>query len=378
MRTTLNVRAVTGRIPLGVAVDGPLASRAAAELNVFGAPHAQQKRGVLTARFSGGRSSVSGIVATVFGSTGFLGRYVVNGLGRIGSQIVVTYRGDDECIRHLKVMGDLGQIVPLPIDVRDPASLERAVSRSNVVINLIGKDYETRNFNFDDVNVKTAKLIAEVSKSVGVERLIHVSALAVGKDKLSRWAATKAAGEEVVREAFPGATILRPGVLYGTEDQFLNRVASFAKQMPRQLLIDGGRAKVQPTYVGDVAVAILNALSTPESVGKTYELAGPTIYKLRELYEFVFDEILEDDNTVDVSPAVAKLLGYILQQSPFTPLLTVDQVKRQLVDVVRDPKALSFEDLAVDKQANFSQVAGEYLRRYRKGGLFAKVADQTF
>jgi NADH dehydrogenase (ubiquinone) 1 alpha subcomplex subunit 9 len=128
-------------------------------------------------RGAGGRSSFSGVVATVFGSTGFVGRYIVNRLGRVGSQIVVPLRGDEHDYRHLRLMGDLGQISPMEFHLKDVESVKKAVQHSNVVINLIGRDYETWNFKFNEVHVDGARVIAEACQEAGVQRLIHFSAL---------------------------------------------------------------------------------------------------------------------------------------------------------------------------------------------------------
>jgi len=179
-------------------------------------------------RGTGGRSSFSGIVATVFGTTGFTGRYVANKLGKIGSQIILPYRCDFYDARHLKLVGDLGQVLFQPFDLRDINSIKKSMKYSNVVINLIGRDWETKNFKFDDVHVEGARAIARAARESGVERLIHVSALNATKSpqsyymrKPSNFFPSKLRGEEAVLEEFPNATIFRPSDIYGQEDRFL-------------------------------------------------------------------------------------------------------------------------------------------------------------
>jgi NADH dehydrogenase (ubiquinone) 1 alpha subcomplex subunit 9 len=162
-------------------------------------------------KWHNGRSSNSGITATVFGANGFLGRYVVNRLARSGARIVVPYRGDDYDIKHLRVMGDLGQIVPFEMSIRDYAALETAIAGSNVVINLLGKPFETRRFSFDQINVAFPRVVGALCAELGVDRLVHFSALGASPTAASKWLRTKALGELAVREEFPGATILRPG-----------------------------------------------------------------------------------------------------------------------------------------------------------------------
>uniref|UniRef100_UPI000682C246 NADH dehydrogenase [ubiquinone] 1 alpha subcomplex subunit 9, mitochondrial n=1 Tax=Ictidomys tridecemlineatus TaxID=43179 RepID=UPI000682C246 len=192
---------------------------------VYGLP-CRQLHHALIPHGKGGRSSVSGVVATVFGATGFLGRYVVNHLGRMGSQVIIPYRCDPYDVMHLRPMGDLGQIIFLEWNGRDKDSIRRAVEHSNVVINLVGRDWETRNFDFEDVFVKIPQTIAQISKEAGVEKFIHVSHLNANIRSSSRYLRNKAVGENEVRNAFPEATIIKPSDIFGREDRFLNHFAN--------------------------------------------------------------------------------------------------------------------------------------------------------
>lgn len=182
-------------------------------------------------RGTGGRSSFNGIVATVFGATGFTGRYVCNRLGKIGSQLIIPYRGDAYEALRLRVCGDLGQVLFQPFNLKDEEAIEKAVRYSNVVINLVGRDWETRNFNFNDVHVEGARRLARISKEAGVKKFIHVSALNCSENptpfvlkKGSQWLKSKFLGEQAVKEEFPDATIFRPADVYGQEDRFLRSV----------------------------------------------------------------------------------------------------------------------------------------------------------
>merc|ERR1712216_117886 len=212
---------------------------------------AQQTRGMALATYQGrgGRSSVSGIQATVFGATGFLGRPTVNKLGRMGSQVVVPYRSDEHDTRHLKVMGDYGQIVMVPFHLKDTASLANATQHSNVCINLMGQQFATRNFSLEDANVEGVRQIALAAKAAGVERFVHVSALCANEESKSDFAKSKAEGEKVVKEIFPNATILGPGSMFGAEDRFLCRIAGQAAVLPVFPVIGGGKAKRTPIFV---------------------------------------------------------------------------------------------------------------------------------
>lgn len=235
----------------------------------------QRKLSYLPKQGTGGRSSFSGVSATVFGSTGFLGRYVVNRLSRVGTQLTVPYRGDPHDVRHLRLMGDLGQISLFDYSLHDAESVEKMVKYSNVVINLIGKDFETRNFDFNDVHVDGARMIAKAAKDAGVERLIHVSALNADVNSPSKFLQSKALGELAVKEEFPSATILRPGTVFGHEDKFLNYYA-YLRNLPLGIpLIDGGmKTTKMPVYVADIAQAVVNSVNDMTSAGKTYELVG--------------------------------------------------------------------------------------------------------
>lgn len=164
----------------------------------------------------------------------------------VGAQIVIPFRGEELSYNHLKPIGELGQVVPVRIDVRDKASLERAVSRSNVVINLLGRDWETRNFKYDEVNHKVARDIAEVSKHV--DRFVHVSASGVSTNADNKWARSKAEGEEAVRSVLPWATIMRPTVMFGNEDRLLNKFGIMAQYWP-VIPLAAKNARVQPLEV---------------------------------------------------------------------------------------------------------------------------------
>merc|ERR1712216_771538 len=168
---------------------------------------AQQTRGMALATYQGrgGRSSVSGIQATVYGATGFLGRPTVNKLGRMGSQVVVPYRSDEHDTRHLKVMGDYGQIVMVPYHLRDLPSVGHVVKEANVVVNLMGQQWPSFNFTLEEANVEGVRAIATAAKEAGVERFIHVSSLSASAGSRSEYAKTKAAGEQAVREIYPDA-----------------------------------------------------------------------------------------------------------------------------------------------------------------------------
>lgn len=234
-------------------------------------------------RGTGGRSSFNGMVATVFGSTGFVGRYVCNKLGKIGTQMILPYRCDQYETARLKVTGDLGQVLFQQFDLRDEEAIRKSMKYSNVVINLIGRDWETPNFTFDEVHVDGARRLARLAKEMGVERFIHMSALnaspnpeAILLDSGSGYLRSKYFSELAVREEFPEATIVRPSDIYGSEDRFLRLYASNWRHQMRGVPLwrNGEATEKQPVYVSDVAQAIVNIARDPDTAGKVYQAIG--------------------------------------------------------------------------------------------------------
>uniref|UniRef100_A0A7S1XCI1 NAD-dependent epimerase/dehydratase domain-containing protein n=1 Tax=Compsopogon caeruleus TaxID=31354 RepID=A0A7S1XCI1_9RHOD len=329
----------------------------------------------LESRGSGGRSSVSGIVAAVFGSTGFLGRYVVNQLGRVGSQVMVGWRGDELDYRHLRPMGDLGQVVPMEMDLRDRDSLHRMLRGANTVINLIGKPYPTRYYSLHDVHVEGAETLAEVAREHGITTFIHVSCANPDPKARSEWVRTKAAGEEAVRRIIPSATIIRPCDMFGMEDRFLTRMARCIVNQPVVLLVDDGDHKVQPVYVNDVASVIASAAEDPEFFrGKVVALGGPRVCTVRDVFNFTVENTRRHSLAVPLPRLIAdpimRLSGLRFPFINNSPTYTHDDVRREVTDDILPKKAdeVRFEDLDIVPADIFSDVGNEILRQFRKGG----------
>ncbi|EFN68349.1 NADH dehydrogenase [ubiquinone] 1 alpha subcomplex subunit 9, mitochondrial [Camponotus floridanus] len=246
-------------------------------------------------RGTGGRSSFNGIVCTVFGATGFVGRYVCNRLGKIGTQLILPYKGDMYKCLPLKLCGDLGQVLFHPFHLRDEDSIRKCIKYSNVVINLIGREWETRNFTYHEVHVDGARRLARLCKEANVEHFIHVSALNVDSDKTyvlkdgSRFLHTKLEGEHAVREEFPEATIIRPSNIWGQEDRFLRVYAGIMRHHFRTIPIweNGEATEKQPVAVYDVAGGITAIAKDPKNTaGKIYQFVGPKRYKFSELLDW--------------------------------------------------------------------------------------------
>ncbi|CAN6904421.1 unnamed protein product, partial [Brassica oleracea] len=333
--------------------------------------------GHLARKGTGGRSSVSGIVATVFGATGFLGRYLVQQLAKMGSQVLVPFRGSEDNPRHLKLMGDLGQVVPMKFDPRDEDSIKAVMAKANVVINLIGREYETRNFSFQEVNHHMAEKLALVAKEHGgIMRFIQVSCLGASVSSPSRMQRAKAAAEEAVLSALPEATVMRPATMIGTEDRILNPWAMFVKKYGFLPLIGGGTNKFQPVYVVDVAAAIVAALKDDgSSMGKTYELGGPDVFTPHDLAEIMFDMIREWPRYVKLPFPIAKamagprdfMVNKVSFPLPSPQIFNLDQINTLTTDTLVSDKALTFQDLDLVPH-KLKGYPVEFLIQYRKGG----------
>lgn len=310
-------------------------------------------------------------LVTVFGGSGFIGRYIVRLLAQDGWRVNVAVR-DAERAKFLKPMGDVGQVTPMAVSLRDPASVAAAVAGADAVVNLVGILYESGRQTFEAVHHQGARTVAEAAAKAGVTRLVQISAIGADPASPSLYARTKAAGEAAVRGAFPAATLLRPSLVFGPEDGFFNRFAGLARVMPALPLFGGGKTRFQPVYVGDVAEAVKRVLAAPESAGKTYELGGPTIYTFRQLIELMLKEIRRKRCLISVPFGIAKLEARFLQVLPVPPL-TVDQVRLLERDNVVTVGAPGLIELGI-KPTPVEAVIPSYLNRFRPGGRFASAA----
>lgn len=306
---------------------------------------------------------MTGHVATVFGCTGFLGRYLVHKLAKAGTQVIVPYREEDEK-RHLKVTGDLGQVVPLEWDIRNEQQIAECVRHSDIVYNLVGREYPTKNFGFADVQVKGAQRIAEISKANGVSRFVHVSHLNASLDSPSELYRTKAQGEIAVREVFPEAHIVRPAGFYGHEDKLLNSIAFY----PILWKLNQGETTIRPVHVLDVAQALSN-LTSVATPAQTYNLPGPQKYTYNDLIEIIASLTY---NPVPYPVTVPKSLALFLTklaQYVWWPLLSPDEVVRRYLDDVDVPG--DWDKLGIVPE-ELENVAITYVRRYRNATNYAR------
>lgn len=316
---------------------------------------------------------------TVFGGTGFLGKYVVRALARNGWRIRVAARNPLRS-PQLKVMGEVGQIELARADLRQPESIALALEGAEAVVNLVGVLAETGRQTFDALQAKGAGEIARAAAERGITRFIQVSAIGADARSPSAYARTKAAGEAAVREAIPTATVLRPSIVFGPEDSFFNRFAAIAALSPVVPMV-GADTRFQPIYAGDVGAAVAEAIKPGrEAAGRIYELGGPGVYTFRQMMEVMLHDIQRKRTLLPVPMAVAGLIGALgdLQARllPLPPPLTTDQVKLLGRDNVADPSLPGLGDLGVEP-TSLDAVLPTYLWRFRSGGQFAQPEGQN-
>ncbi|MBB5772316.1 NADH dehydrogenase [Brevundimonas vesicularis] len=315
-------------------------------------------------------------VVTLFGGSGFIGSQAVRALARRGWRIRVAVRNPVLAI-EIQPLGDPGQIQFMRCDITNPTDVAQAVRGADAVVNLVGVLHDAGGKRgFDAVHTEAAKTIAEAAKAAGVQRLVQISAIGADAASPSAYGRTKAQAEAAVRAVYPDAVILRPSLVFGAGDSFLNRFAAMATMAPALPLIGGGETRFQPVYVGDVAEAIARGVTRVDAAGRTFELGGPSLYTFREVLELVRRETGRDRMLVSVPFIVAKPLGSVLQLSRFvglTPPLTRDQVLMLEKDNVVAADALGLSDLGIDHPAGMAAIAPSYLWRYRVGGQFAEA-----
>jgi NADH dehydrogenase len=315
-------------------------------------------------------------LVTVFGGSGFLGRHIVRRLAKDGYRIIVAVRHPTEAY-FLPPDGDVGQIAILKCDIRNEAEVKRAVARADTVVNLVGILRPGSGRSFEDIHVEGAGIVARVAKSAGVKRLVQISSIGADLESKSAYARSKAAGEAIVRTEFPGATILRPSIVFGPEDHFFNRFASLMRLAQFVFpMFGGGRTKFQPVYVGDVARAVAAALRSESAVGKVYELGGPVTSSFKELLQFIAVTTERKPLFVPIPFWMLNLGAMLTGWLPGAPI-TYDQAKLLRIDNVvksgRDASTVgTFADLGVEPTA-VEAVVPSYLWTYRPTGQYAEA-----
>ncbi|MGD9968271.1 MAG: complex I NDUFA9 subunit family protein [Hyphomonadaceae bacterium] len=323
---------------------------------------------------------MSSDLVVVFGGSGFIGKQVVRALAKQGYRVRIPMRRP-HLGQNLRVIGDVGQIQLMQANVRFPDSIDAALEDAHAVVNLVAVMYENGKQNFETLHVEAARSIAEAAAKRGIERIVHFSALGAAA-KGARYARSKYRGERAVLEAAPTATILRPSIVFGPEDNFFNRFGEMARNpwlhgmLGAIPLVGGGKTRFQPVFVGDVADAVVAALSNREAKGRVYELGGPRTYTFRQLIEYVRAETDRPTPMLSLPFFVAHPIGLLANWAfaplPWDPPLTGDQVtmlKRDNV-VGADADACAVQDLGVTTLESVEAIAPTYLWRFRPYGQF--------
>jgi NADH dehydrogenase len=312
-------------------------------------------------------------LVTVFGGSGFLGRHVVRALAKRDYRIRVAVRRP-ELAFHLQPLGRVGQIHAVQANLRYPASVQMAMRDTGIAVNLVGILAPSGSQTFEAVQAKGAGTVAKAAAAASA-RMVHVSAIGADERSGSHYARSKAAGEKAVLAAVPSATIMRPSVVFGPEDDFTNRFAALARMSPVLPLIGGGETKMQPVFVGDVARAIADAVDGKTKAGGIYELGGPEVLSLREIMQFILSTTDRERILVPLPFALAKLKAYVLQFAPGALKLTPDQVELLKSDNVVSDAAkaagLTLESLGIAPDT-MEAVCPQYLWRFRPMGQFQR------
>ncbi|MGA7806523.1 complex I NDUFA9 subunit family protein [Bradyrhizobium sp.] len=312
-------------------------------------------------------------LVTVFGGSGFLGRHVVRALAKRDYRIRVAVRRP-ELAFHLQPLGRVGQIHTVQANLRYPASVEAAMRDSAAAINLVGILAESGAQTFDAVQAEGAGAVARAAAGAGAS-MVHVSAIGADEQSASRYSRAKAAGEKAVKAALPSASIMRPSLVFGPEDQFTNRFAGLARISPALPLIGGGLTKLQPVYVGDVATAVADAVDGKAKPGAIYELGGPEVLTMREIMQIILEITDRERMLISLPFGLAKLQAAFLQFAPGAFKLTADQVELlrsdNVVSDVAKAAGLTLEGLGISPDS-LEAIAPQYLWRFRPAGQFQR------
>ncbi|KAH7322971.1 putative N6-adenine methyltransferase-domain-containing protein [Stachybotrys elegans] len=315
-------------------------------------------------RTEGGRSSLGGHTATVFGATGQLGRYIVNRLARQGNTVIIPFR-EEMAKRHLKVAGDLGRIVFMEYDLHNTASIEASIRHSDVVYNLIGRDYPTKNFSLEDVHVEGTERIVETVAKYDVDRYIHVSSHSANPESKSEFYATKGRGELVARRIFPETTIVRPAPLFGFEDRLLLRLASALNLFTSNNM----QERFRPVHSIDVGAALEKMLYDDTTAGQTFELYGPREYSMAEIAAMVDKEIFKKRRHFNVPKVLMQPIADVLNKVLWFHTTSGDEVEREYMNQVIDPQAKTFKDLGIEP-GDISNFTYHYLQGFRSSSFY--------
>lgn len=319
-------------------------------------------------------------VVTIFGGSGFVGRYIARRMAKEGWRVQVAVRRPNEAV-FVRPYGVVGQVEPILANIRNDSSVAAAVAGSDAVVNCVSTLQEQGKQTFEALNVDGAARIAQACAAAGVARLVHISALGADVDADSDSARSKGEGEAAVLAAFPTAMILRPSVIFGNEDQFFNRFAQMAQFTP-VLPLFGGNTRFQPVYVDDVAQAACKGV-LGQAAGGIYELGGPEVDSLNSFVKRLLGIIRRRRLVVNKPFFAGTILGKSLDMAQalslgiFTnTILTADQVKQLRHDNVVSDGAKTLADLGISA-TSLASVVDQYLYRYRPSGQYAELTESA-
>lgn len=331
-------------------------------------------------------------LVTLFGGSGFIGRYAARSLVQAGYRVRVAVRRP-HLAGDVRLAGAPGWVDIVQANVRHKASVEAAIDGADAVVNLVGILFEKGRQSFDAAQRDGAKNIADACAAAKIDNFVHVSAIGADADSNADYAKTKAEAEQAVRSSVPTAVILRPSIVFGPEDQFFNRfaamsshpISTFAPFLPA---IGGGDTKLQPVYAGDVADAIANAVSRSDVAGKTYELGGPRVYSFNDLYDYIGKTIHRKRYALPLPFFLAKPIGltfgalfrylWPLSSGIFgAPPITGDQVEMLKTDNVVSSEALTLADLGIEQIDSVEAIVPSYLYRFRPYGQYHQESESA-
>ena len=318
-------------------------------------------------------------LVTVYGGSGFIGRYIVQKLARSGYRVRVATRRPNEAI-FLKTYGMVGQVEPILCNIRNESSIRNAMLGADAVVNCVGILESVGKNKFVEVQHKGADFVSRIASELGVKKLVHISAIGADIDSKSKYASSKGLGESSVMKNFPDAVILRPSIVFGFEDKFFNRFASMARLSPI-LPIVGGNTKFQPVYVDDVARAAFLGIDNDVQAG-IYELGGPEVASFNELMRRMLKIILRRRLIVNLPFWIASLMGTGFDLGKAISLgiirgpITLDQVLNLKNDNVVSKEEKTFKDLGIEPKA-LEIILSEYLWKYRPAGEFSDPEKQN-
>ena len=319
-------------------------------------------------------------LATIYGGSGFVGRYVAQRLARAGWRVRVACRRPNEAV-FVRMYGSVGQVEPVFANVRDDATTRAALMGADAVVNCVGILAEAGRNRFDAVQTEGAARIARLAADEGIARMVQISAIGADADSDSAYSRTKAEGEAAVLRHLPEATILRPSIVFGPEDQFFNRFAAMARRAP-VLPVVGPSTRFQPVFVDDVAHAAALAVDGRAAPG-TYELGGPDVDTFRELMQVMLRTIRRRALILPVPFFAARIMGASLdlaQTATFglfhNGLLTADQVRNLSRDNVASGAHPGFAELGIEPTA-MEAILPTYLWRFRPSGQYAEIKESA-